>query len=218
MTKLLGVSASEVWSLPSATMLKIVLTLGATETSRPTSRYPCAPGAALSVGALFGLISFGMRSACAGVTCVPGEGRFASGVDVRIVIQPSPAFLGRTKLPVKVAPAAMETTSPACALSSAAWRSCPAPTDIVFPVGAIGVVSSVTGSAGFWSRPRRSDIAWAAPAETSSTEIADEIATIRGRRPRAISNSDESLDRADRDWGRGCGMGCLKQDHSAQAG
>ncbi len=94
----------------------------------------------------------------------------------------------------------------------------PAPTEIVFPVGATGVVSSVTGSAGFWSRPRRFDIAWAAPAETSSTEIAAEIATIRGRRPRAISNSDETLDRADRDWGRGCGMECLKQDHSAQAG
>jgi hypothetical protein len=46
----------------------------------------------------------GIDEAEAGVTRVPG-GKFASDVDVRTVIQPVPFLFGKTKLPVKVAPA-----------------------------------------------------------------------------------------------------------------
>ena len=106
-----------------------------------------------SVGALFGLINLGIDAACAGVTRVPSSARLSSGADDRTVIQPSPSFLGSVKLPTNVAPGAMETTSPGCALFKAACRSAPAPTWMVRPVGATNDVSTnVVGKAGASSK------------------------------------------------------------------
>ena len=50
------------------------------------------------------LMILGIAEAEDGVTRVPG-GKFASDVEVRTVIQAVPFLVGKTKLPVKVAPA-----------------------------------------------------------------------------------------------------------------
>ena|SRR5439155_6617012 len=56
----------------------------------------------------------------------PAAGNDASGADERIVMSVVPFFTGRTKVPVKVAPACSRIVSPGCAALRAAWRSPPA--------------------------------------------------------------------------------------------
>src|SRR5687768_2168111 len=65
---------------------------------------------------------------------VPAGGRFESAKSGRIVIQPLPPFGFMRKLPVNVAPAASNTSSPGCAESRAPCRSPPAATRICRPV------------------------------------------------------------------------------------
>src|SRR5258705_2931044 len=82
-----------------------------------------------------------MTAANEGLTRVPGGGRLLSGALVRTVIQPTPALLGSVNGPRKVAPACSVITSPGCAALSAAWKSPPAGTVMVWPDGGTSVVS-----------------------------------------------------------------------------
>jgi hypothetical protein len=100
-------------------------------TSIPTKRW-WAAAAVLMAGALLGVSILGMRLACEGKTRVPGWGRRACA-DERMWIQSVPGFLGRMKLPVKVAPAWSSITSPGWEAWRAAWRSPPAFTGMSLP-------------------------------------------------------------------------------------
>jgi hypothetical protein len=91
---------------------------------------------------VLGDTSLGIRPALAGVTRVPGAGKLASGVLVRIVIQPVlvPLF-GSVKLPENVAPAARTIVSPGWAALIAFWTFPPAGTVMVLPLPGAYVVS-----------------------------------------------------------------------------
>ena len=118
---------------PSLTTPVFSLTPGATVSSMPIKRHWCAPGAASTAPSKLGLT---MRAMCG---ASPGPARTPAGrvpmSEVRTTISPEPAFLGSTKLPVKVAPASSTTWSPGTARSSAACRSSPLCTRIKPPVG-----------------------------------------------------------------------------------
>src|SRR5262249_15421996 len=163
------------------------------------------------VGLLFGLISLGIAAAWSGVARVPGAGRLLSGAADRTVIKPSPSFLGSVKLPTNVALGSMATTSPGCALLSAACRSCPAPTSMVRPVGGTRDVSTnEVGNAGAGSGgsdPRGS--ACPEPAEARREETPNRIVTT-GRTMRHVI--DMILLKPRVGWSR-VDSGCRRHHH-----
>lgn len=74
-------------------------------------------------GEEFGVTIFAMTAAVSGPARTPGGGSRASLAPERTMIQPEPPFLGRIKLPRKVAPDSRTMVSPGCAAlrASCSW-------------------------------------------------------------------------------------------------
>src|SRR5215213_6547106 len=99
------------------------LAAGATPTSTPVIRQPCAPGAVPIAGAFPPLDRIFARHAVAaraGVIRVPSAPIAASLALVRITTQPESGRFGSVKLPTHVAHGASAMTSPDRARDSAA--------------------------------------------------------------------------------------------------
>src|SRR5437870_1512706 len=108
----------------------------------PMNRTWCAPDAVRRMLPSHPRTSFGIRGAYEGSIRLPGGGRALSGVLVRTMIHPVPAFAGSVNGPVYVAPAWSVITSPGLAALSAAWKSPRADTAILRPGGVTGAVST----------------------------------------------------------------------------
>ncbi len=93
---------------------------------------------------------FAIFGASAGETRVPGMANCASGVAVRMTIQPSPLLYGRVNGPTKGAPAASSSVSPGWAAAIAALRSPPALTEMILPDCVGMVVSTVACGSICW--------------------------------------------------------------------
>ena len=86
-------------------------------------------------GEEFGVTIFAMPPAVSGPARTPGGGSRASVAPERTMIQPEPLFLGRMKLPRKVARGSRTMVSPGWAASRASWSWPPPRTRRRRPVG-----------------------------------------------------------------------------------